>query len=104
MLRTTLAAAALALAGTAAAASTCESIRAQIDAKIRASGVLSFSLATVDADAKANGKVVGSCDLGTKKIVYLPGSTSARPVNPGKDAILTECRDGTVSVGGDCRK
>ncbi|QTN21604.1 DUF1161 domain-containing protein [Rhizobacter sp. AJA081-3] len=91
----------LALAAPAGAADTCEAIQARIDAKIRASGVQSFTLRTVDAAAKVEGKVVGSCDLGTKKIVYAQGGAAARP---GKDAILTECKDGTVSLGGDCRK
>lgn len=96
-----LAAALLALAGAAGAAETCEAIRSRIDAKIRAAGVQEFSLRTVDADAKLSGKVVGSCDLGKKKIVYAQGSAAAQP---DKQAILTECKDGTVSMGGDCRK
>jgi hypothetical protein len=91
----------LALAGPAGAAETCEAIQARIDAKIRASGVRAFSLRTVDADAKVGGKVVGSCDLGTKKIVY---AQAGAPAKPDKEAIITECKDGTVSVGGDCRK
>jgi hypothetical protein len=91
----------LALAAPAGAADTCEAIQARIDAKIRASGVQAFTLRTVDAAAKVDGKVVGSCDLGTKKIVYAQAGAAARP---GKDAILTECKDGTVTLGGDCRK
>ncbi len=103
MTRTALAlsAALLGLTAPAGAAETCEAIQARIDAKIRASGVQAFTLRTVDAAAKIEGKVVGSCDLGTKKIVYAQGGPAPRP---GKDAILTECKDGTVSLGGDCRK
>lgn len=99
-----LSAALLVLAAPAAAAETCEAIQARIDAKIRASGVPAFTLRTVDAAAKVDGKVVGSCELGTKKIVYAQGGAPAKPGKPGKDAILTECKDGTVSMGGDCRK
>jgi hypothetical protein len=91
----------LALAPPARAAESCEAIQARIEAKIRASGVGAFSLRTVDAGAKVEGKVVGSCDLGTKKIVY---AQAGAPARPGKDAILTECKDGTVTLGGDCRK
>lgn len=91
----------LALAAAAGAAETCEAIQARIEAKIRASGVRAFTLRTVDAAAKVDGKVVGSCDLGTKKIVY---AQAGAPARPDKDTIITECRDGTVSVGGDCRK
>lgn len=103
MTRTALAlsAALLAMAWPAGAAETCEAIQARIDAKIRASGVQAFTLRTVDAAAKVDGKVVGSCDLGTKKIVYAQTSAPARAV---PDAILTECKDGSVSMGGDCRK
>lgn len=91
----------LALAAAAGAAESCEALQARIDAKIRASGVKAFSLRTVDAAAKVEGKVVGSCELGTKKIVY---AQTGAPARPDKDAILTECKDGTVSLGGDCRK
>jgi Protein of unknown function (DUF1161) len=90
-----------ALAAPAGAAETCEAIQARIDAKIRASGVRAFTLRAVDAAAKVEGKVVGSCELGTKKIVY---AQTGAPGRPDKDAILTECKDGTVSLGGDCRK
>ncbi len=118
MLKPSLAFVALLLAGSAGSAATCESISAQIDAKIRAAGVQHYTLTTIDADAKANGKVVGSCDLGTKKIVYAlddvpartpaPGASSGRtpaPAKSGKEIMLTECKDGyVVSAGGDCKK
>ena len=118
MFRLRSAFAVLLLASSASHAATCESIRAQIDAKVRASGVSNFTLSTLDADAKTAGKVVGTCDLGSKKIVYLQGgqgSASApapaapkraqeKPKEQAKERILTECKDGSVSVGGDCRK
>ncbi len=89
------------------AANNCDSIRAQIDAKIRASGVENFVLSVVEAEAKVSGKVLGSCDLGTKKIVYTQSSPSApsQPkAQPSKESIITECKDGSVTVGGDCKK
>jgi len=96
-----------ALAGAAGAADNCEALRAQIEAKITAAGVTRFSVSTVDAGAPAAGQVVGSCELGSKKIVYQreggPASAVAPPP-PGGERILTECKDGTVSLGGDCRK
>jgi len=94
MLRLLFACAALLLASSAVGANTCETIRSQIDAKIRAAGVAHYTLTTIDTDAKANGKVVGTCDQGKKKIVYLPSN----------EAMLTECKDGSVSVGGECKK
>ena len=111
------AALALALTSTAAAASNCEAISAQIDAKIRAAGVEHFALSTVDVGAATGGKVVGTCDLGSKKIIYVQGNSAAnaaveavpstsRPAatRSGSGGILTECRDGSVSHGGDCKR
>jgi hypothetical protein len=51
----------------------CEELKAEIDAKIRKNGVETFTLAVVDMTAEADGKVVGTCDGQTKKIVYKRG-------------------------------
>ena len=51
----------------------CEELRAEIDAKIKNNGVPMFTLDVVDMDAQVEGKVVGSCDGQTKKIVYKRG-------------------------------
>jgi len=64
-----LLAAALA-AGPALAAKPCDELKAEIAAKLDAKGVAGYSLEIVDADKAGNGKVVGSCDGGAKKIVY----------------------------------
>ena len=48
----------------------CEDLKAEIDAKIKKNGVPAYSLNVVDMDAQAEGKVVGTCDGNTKKIVY----------------------------------
>ena len=93
MLMHPLAALLLLTASAAGHASNCDAIRAQVEAKVRASGVTAFSLSIVDSNASVAGKVVGGCDLGTKKIVYLPAAP-----------ILTECKDGSVSRSGDCKK
>ena len=84
----------------------CESIRAQIDTKVRASGVTDFVLSVVEVGAKVGGRVVGSCDLGTKKIVYSQPAFAPAPVKakPPEEGILTECKDGSVTIGGDCKK
>jgi hypothetical protein len=97
----------LVLASSASAAGNCEALQSQIDAKIREAGVVRFTLTTVDAAQPASGKVVGTCDLGTKKIIYeqQAGSDGAPAQGrPRGEPILTECKDGSVSVGGDCRK
>ena len=52
----------------------CGELKGEIEAKIKKNGVDKFSLDIVDADAQvADGKVVGTCDGGSKKIVYKRG-------------------------------
>ena len=114
-------AAALALALTlmcsASHADSCEPLRAQIESKIKAAGVTNYSVVTVDNAASAAGQVVGSCAMGAKKIMYAKGDApvaspsaataankTAFPAKTKAGAMLTECKDGTVSVGGDCKK
>jgi Protein of unknown function (DUF1161) len=119
-------AAILALACSASFASNCDELRAQIEGKIKAAGVASFTVTVVDHAASAAGKVVGTCERGAKKIMYLhsPASGAATPTAthhaaspaaqpvaktrpPAKaagDAILTECKDGSTSIGGSCKK
>ena len=48
----------------------CGELKNEIEEKIKKNGVEKFSLEVVDADKQAEGKVVGTCDGGTKKIVY----------------------------------
>jgi hypothetical protein len=51
----------------------CEELKSEIDAKIKKNGVKEFTLTIVEKDAAEDGKVVGTCDGGTKKIVYKRG-------------------------------
>ena len=51
----------------------CDELKAEIEAKIKKNGVEKFTLDVVDSEAQAEGKVVGTCDGGTKKIVYKRG-------------------------------
>ncbi|NVM88257.1 hypothetical protein FHT32_001905 [Variovorax sp. SG517] len=105
-------------AGTAHAAEDCEALRTRIEQKIAASGVARFTVTVIDANASANGQVVGSCELGTRKVVYLkdagaapapaPASTPAsaptpKPAQGTNEPMITECKDGTVTMG-NCRK
>ena len=48
----------------------CGELKGEIEAKIKKNGVEKFTLEVVEADRQAEGKVVGTCDGGTKKIVY----------------------------------
>jgi hypothetical protein len=51
----------------------CEELKTEIDAKIKKNGVPMYTLDVVEMDAQAEGKVVGTCDGNTKKIVYKRG-------------------------------
>ena len=76
MIRVIVAVMVLGLAGAASAQSTrksCDELKAEIDAKIKKNGVEKFTLDVVDTEAQVEGKVVGTCDGGTKKIVYKRG-------------------------------
>jgi len=54
-----------------AAVKPCEELKAEIEAKIQAAGVASYTLEIVpNAEVQDQNMVVGSCDAGTKKIIY----------------------------------
>ena len=133
----------LLLASAQAHADSCDTIRADIEAKLRTAGVVSYALLTVDVNDPMPGKVVGSCAMGKRKIIYqaqggnaaaLPASGAAqgsvvstlqsgaqgarpgtvvtstqsapkgRPVpRPEAKDVITECKDGSMSVGGECK-
>ena len=109
MLRLTLSFLPLLLANAASGADNCDAIRAQIESRIKAGGVASFTLTTVDAAASGAGKLVGTCALGSKKILYVAaapaagGAATTKPAKTKGEAMLTECKDGSMSVGGDCK-
>ena len=73
-MKTLLLASALLLASTPIlAAKNCEELKSEIDAKMKAKGVASFTLDIVASDATAEGQTVGTCEAGAKKIVYKRG-------------------------------
>ncbi|EJM53645.1 MULTISPECIES: DUF1161 domain-containing protein [Pseudomonas] len=54
-----------------AAPKPCEELKAEIEAKIQASGVTSYTLEIVTNDeVHDQNMVVGSCENGTRKIIY----------------------------------
>ena len=95
MMKTALAIA-LALAVTPALAQRkdCNELKSEIDAKITNNGVKVFTTTIVDMDAPEDGKVVGTCDGHTKKILYKRGvmppeasggaSAAPAPMSPSK--------------------
>ncbi|MDE4536830.1 DUF1161 domain-containing protein [Pseudomonas sp. ITEM 17296] len=56
---------------TLAAMKPCEELKAEIEAKIQAQGVPSYTLEIVpNSEVQDSNMVVGSCEGGTKKIIY----------------------------------
>jgi len=71
---------ALTLLSTAAwAAKPCDELKGEIDAKLQAKGAKGYTLDVVATDAVKDQKVVGSCEGGTKKIVYARGAPATTP-------------------------
>lgn len=65
------------VSGYAFAAKPCEDLKTEIAKNLDAKGVKSYTLDIVAKDKEAEGKVVGSCEGGTKKIVYTRESAAA---------------------------
>ncbi|HWX39399.1 MAG TPA: DUF1161 domain-containing protein [Candidatus Sulfotelmatobacter sp.] len=68
----------------AQAAKPCDDLKAEIAAKMDAKGVKSYTLDIAAKDKDVEGKVVGTCEGGTKKIVYTRASAS--PQTPAPEA------------------
>jgi outer membrane lipoprotein-sorting protein len=66
----------------AQAAKPCEELKSEIAKKIEANGVKSYTLDIVAKDQDGDGKIVGTCDGGTKKIVYKRGDAGADGKKP----------------------
>ena len=55
----------------------CEELKGEIDTKIKNNGVAAFTTTIMDKDAAEDGKVVGTGEGGSKKIVYKRGEATA---------------------------
>ena len=64
--------------GYAQGAKACEELKTEIAAKLDAKGVKGYTLDIVAKDADAgDAKVVGTCEAGSKKILYKRGDATA---------------------------
>jgi Protein of unknown function (DUF1161) len=103
---------------TGAQALSCAELQARVEAKIRGNGVESFSVEIVEATSQAPGQVVGTCERGEKKLVYIKGKATGsaasqpRPIagaspapaaKPKAAPVITECADGRVITTGNCK-
>jgi hypothetical protein len=66
----------------AQAAKPCDDLKTEIAGKLDAKGVKGYTLDIVAKDKDGDGKVVGTCEGGTKKIVYSRGSASPQTQAP----------------------
>ena len=65
----------------------CDDLKAEISKKLDAKGVTPYTLDAVDKGKEGDAKVVGTCEGGTKKIVYKKAVAAAEtpakaPSNP----------------------
>src|SRR2546427_13001764 len=67
----------------AQAAKPCEELKDEIAKKLDAKGVKGYTLDIVAKDKDSEGKVGGTCDGGSKKIIYTKTSAPAAP--PAKE-------------------
>ena len=70
-------------------ATSCDDVKSEIGKRLEAKGVTSYTLEAVPKDQEVtDGKVVGVCEAGAKKIVYkrgtaaAPAAASAEPSKP----------------------
>ncbi len=68
--------------GYALAQKPCEELKSEIAKKLDANNVKSYSLDIVDKAKEVEGKVVGTCEGGTKKIVYSRAAAPAERPAP----------------------
>ncbi len=60
----------LVAASPAFAAKSCEELKSEIETKLKEKGVKAYTLNIVPKENVKDEKVVGTCDGGTKKIIY----------------------------------
>jgi hypothetical protein len=71
--------ASIVLLAPAAAFASCDSVKASVDANIKAKKLQGYSLTVQDASAKVDGKVVGHCDGDKKILMYQRDAAKAGP-------------------------
>lgn len=86
----------------------CEELRTSILQKLARAGAPKATIAIVDASQPGPGRVIGSCDTGTKKLLHTT-EASGTPAAPRKmprkdDEVLVECFDGQRYTDGPCRR
>ena len=85
----------------------CSELKAEIEVKLKENGVKSYTLTIVEKAADVPGEVVGSCENGTKKIIYTK-QTQSKAAGSAKSEADTQwqCSEGSKTTniktcGGD---
>lgn len=78
--------------GHAQGAKACEDLKSEITAKLDAKGVKGYTLEIVAKDSDAEGKAVGTCEGGAKKIMYRRETAAAKETTAQKDAPKAETK------------
>jgi len=102
MKRITMAVAVMAaVAGSASAASykACEELKTEIDAGMKAKGVVNYTLEIIQANEVKGQEIVGSCERGTKKIVYIRAQQSVVTSQASYHVVAKACADAVTDIG-----
>ncbi len=71
------------MAGTASAGVlSCDDLKAKIEKKVAGKGVKEYNMVIVTKDTKIEGRVLGSCEKGTMKIVHDKSKAKAAEKTP----------------------
>lgn len=60
------------------AVTSCDAIKSKIETKLEGKGVKNYTMQVVAKDVETKNRVVGSCEGGSKKIIYLRAGKSAK--------------------------
>lgn len=61
-----------------AAVTSCDEIKSKIETKLEGKGVKNYTLQAVPKDTETKDRVVGSCEGGSKKIIYTRGGKTEK--------------------------
>jgi len=61
----------------------CDDLKAEISKKLDAKGAAGYTLDAVEKGKEGGGKVVGSCDGGSKSLVYTRAGQTTAEAKPG---------------------
>lgn len=90
----------IALSGSAFAAGykPCEELKSEIDARIKAKGVVEYNLVIIPLNDVKDQEIIGSCEGGTKKIAYLRNQQSVVTSKTSYELVSRACVDAVSDI------